>query len=350
MIVSFGKLRMTKRLHITKNLVRLSLPKPHQTIDVTIQFKVQLNFIYKKQFTNTKSVVGSANKIPSLIFGQMDTDEIKTVVVEQKNIASVYLKRNVKVDFYLPKYLDELSPHLLLINDGQDLVKMDFGNMFSGLTTSMEIENMLCVGIHAGEDRKIEYGTAKILDYNRRGAKAAAYNQFVLEELLPFIAFNYSIPSFKSRSVAGFSLGGLTAIDMVWNNPSLFSIAAVFSGSLWWRTKDLHQGYDETKDRIMHLQVRNGKYHQGLRFYFATGSLDEVADRNNNGIIDSIDDTLALIDELKNKGYTNKDIQYINYEDGRHDVETWGRAMPDFLKWGWGRNNVDTMKLLKVAK
>jgi hypothetical protein len=45
---------------------------------------------------------------------------------------------------------------------------------------------------------------------------------------------------------------------------------------------------------------------------------------------------LGLIAALKKKGYTDKEIYYINYEDGRHDVETWGRAFPDFLKWGWG--------------
>ena len=29
----------------------------------------------------------------------------------------------------------------------------------------------------------------------------------------------------------------------------------------------------------MHAQVREGSYHSGLKFYFTTGSLDEIADR-----------------------------------------------------------------------
>jgi iron(III)-enterobactin esterase len=88
----------------------------------------------------------------------------------------------------------------------------------------------------------------------------------------------------------------------------------------------------------MHQQIKNGKFKEGLKFYFTTGSLDETADRNNNGIIDSIDDTESLIEELEKLGYNrNNDIRYINYEDGKHDVETWGRAMPQFLLWGWGR-------------
>ncbi len=65
--------------------------------------------------------------------------------------------------------------------------------------------------------------------------------------------------------------------------------------------------------------------------------MDETEDRNNNGIIDSIDDTLGLIEELKNKGYKlPDDIQYLELKEGRHDVKTWAKAMPAFLQWGWG--------------
>ena len=55
-------------------------------------------------------------------------------------------------------------------------------------------------------------------------------------------------------------------------------------------------------------------------------------------MIDSIDDTLDLIKELVDKGYDQKnDIAYLLIEDGKHDVATWALAMPEFLKWGWGR-------------
>ena len=88
----------------------------------------------------------------------------------------------------------------------------------------------------------------------------------------------------------------------------------------------------------MHTQIASGTYAPGLKFYFTTGSLDETADRNKNGIIDSIDDTLALIERLEVLGYKKgDDIVYINFEDGKHDVTTWGRAMPHFLLWGWSK-------------
>jgi len=258
--------------------------------------------------------------------------------MEQKIIASSFLDREVIVDFYLPKNInDPKGLSLLLINDGQDLPKMRFDKMLNELIFNNQIRPLVCVGIHAGKERRVEYGTAKILDYKKRGAKAEAYNQFILEELLPYVHTQYLIKSFEQIALAGFSLGGLTALDMVWNYPHFFSTVGIFSGSLWWRTKGLQEGYNEDTDRIMHQQIREGEYYAGQRFYFSTGSLDEKADRNGNGIIDSIDDTLALISELKVLGYKEgSDIEYINFRDGRHDVFTWGRAMPKFLKWGWG--------------
>lgn len=268
----------------------------------------------------------------------MLTEDLSNVLVEQKAIPSKHLNRYVIVDLYLPKNIIEPSQmSLLLINDGQDLAEMPFSRILNGLFESNQIQPLLCVGIHAGKDRKNEYGTANVLDFEGRGAKAAAYDSFILEELLPFIHLEYAVEEFKLKAFAGFSLGGLKAIDTVWNYPDVFSIAGVFSASLWWRTKSLSDDYNEDTDRIMHRQVRSGEYHRGQRFYFTTGSLDETADRNGNGVIDSIDDTLDLIKELKLLGYTDADIRYLNYEDGKHDVPTWGKAMPGFLLWGWGR-------------
>jgi enterochelin esterase-like enzyme len=128
------------------------------------------------------------------------------------------------------------------------------------------------------------------------------------------------------------------ALDIVWNHPAHFRSVGVFSGSLWWRSRGLDDGYVEETDRIMHARIRDGKYAPWLKFFFQTGLLDETADRNNNGIIDSVDDTLALIEELEKKGYhREEDIRYLELADGRHDVPTWGRAFPEYLKFAFGK-------------
>ena len=270
----------------------------------------------------------------------MSAPKAANITVENHNISSLFLEREVKVDFYFPpKRTDTSNLSLLLINDGQDLVTMKFDEILEDLYETKTIINLFCVGIHCSTDRKNEYGTAKYLDYKGRGAKAALYSRFILEELMPFIRNTLLIYSFKEKCFAGFSLGGLCALDIVWNHPLEFSRVGVFSGSLWWRDKDqADEDFDEDINRIMHRQVSEDRnFYPWLSFFFEVGTQDEVADRNNNGIIDSIDDTIGFIDILKEKGYnTNTNIRYLELKDGRHDVPTWAKAFPDFLRWGWG--------------
>ena len=279
------------------------------------------------------------NKPEILIFETMQSVNVSGILVENTIVTSEYLQREVKVDFFLPKNVIEPSAmSLLLINDGQDMEVLGLEAILSQLYSQNVIQPLLCVAIHANKDRRKEYGVAGQPDYLGRGAKAGLYTSFVMEELIPFIRRTYAVDSFREKAFAGFSLGGLIALDIVWNHPNEFAKAGVFSGSLWWRHVDQEEDeYDDDKHRIMHQQVRKGKYHPGLKFFFQCGNMDEKKDRNHNGIIDSIDDTLDLIKELVAKGYDpEKDIYYLELPDGRHDVPTWGRAMPVFLKWGWG--------------
>lgn len=268
-------------------------------------------------------------------------DEAAGIRMESTIIRSRFLKREVKADFYLPpvEFMNG-EARLLLINDGQDMEKMPFDSILNKLYAERSVKPMICCAIHAGIERKMEYGTSLFPDYKKRGAKAALYTSFILEELLPSIQSRYENLTIVEKAFAGFSLGGLSALDIVWNYPDKFSLAAVFSGSLWWRSVDQHSPtYNDDLHRIMHQQIRNGSYHPGLKFFFQCGNLDETKDRNKNGIIDSIDDTLDLVRELERKGYySGKDIKYLELEDGRHDVFTWGRALPYFLKWAWGHN------------
>lgn len=264
--------------------------------------------------------------------------KVKAIVVKSKIISSTYLQREVRIDIHVPsKKINAEDYELLLINDGQDLPRMPvpFAVMFDRLIAHKTVMPLICVGIYCGEDRMNEYGTANEKDYEGRGAKAGLYTQFIFEELLPFLHKKFGINSFKAKSFAGFSMGGLSALDIVWNHPGEFSKVGTFSGSLWWRSKSYENGYDENVDRIMQKQIREGVYQPQLKFFIECGLLDETADRNNNGIIDSIDDAMDLIKELKSKGYKDEDILYFELPDGKHDVSSWAKAFPYFLKWGW---------------
>ncbi|WP_298389845.1 alpha/beta hydrolase-fold protein [Hydrotalea sp.] len=260
------------------------------------------------------------------------------VVVKQSTLYSLYLEREVVIDVYIPPQFHTLEDvSLLLVNDGQDLVKIPLQQQFNQLYAKDKLVPVLCIGIYCGEERKREYGVAYSADYLGRGDKAGLYHKFIFDELLPFIRKFFHAPSFKEKAFAGFSLGGLSALDIVWNHATEFAKVGIFSGSLWWRRKSYENGYNNETDRLMHLQVRNGGFFPWLQFFLQCGALDETADRNKNGVIDSVDDTLDLMIALKAKGYTNAHIHYLLVEGGKHDVATWANAMNEFLEWGWGR-------------
>ncbi|SHL64891.1 Enterochelin esterase [Chitinophaga jiangningensis] len=228
------------------------------------------------------------------------------------------LDREVVLDIY--QYSD-LPRVLLLVNDGQELRKMQISSLLDNIQLPVVI-----VGIHAGPRRLQEYGVAGHPDFQGNGAEADRYAAFITNTLLPLY------PQWKHLrlGIAGFSLGGLSALDIVWRHADLFSFAGVCSGSLWWRDVPLGPGYSDEQHRIIHRIIAEDEFKPGLQFFFECGTEDETADRNGNGVIDAIDDTQDLIKILASKGYS--DITYYEIPGGRHDMATWEVALQRMLR------------------
>lgn len=261
-----------------------------------------------------------------------------TIIEKTITINSTLLKREVTLTLLIPDEQEIAEPlNLLLLNDGQELENLALSQTLEQLYNTNRIKPLLVAAIHAGEDRLQEYGVAGRADFKKRGAMADNYTQFIINELLPQIKLQTGIHEFESTAFAGFSLGGLSAFDICWNNADVFDKVGVFSGSFWWRSKDLAKGYTDN-DRIAHALIRETEDKPCLKFWLQTGTKDETSDRNKNGIIDAIDDTIDLIKELEAKGYSRPaDIQYVEVVGGSHNTETWGRVMGKFLCWAFGR-------------
>ena len=265
----------------------------------------------------------------------MEAGQIEGVILENSNLQSKHLKRLVKVDIYRHDSRNNDNYHLLLVNDGQDLAAMDFRKILENIKE--KLRPLIIVAIHCGTDRKSEYGMSVGPDYKGWGSKAASYELFIINELLPYIHGRFHTFSFVSTGFAGFSLGGLSALDIAWNHPEIFSTVGVFSGSLWWRSIDKsHKNYDPWVHRMMHKQVKESEFRKGMKFFFQCGEMDELEDRNKNGVIDSIDDTIDLMRLLMKKGYREGlDFFYLQMADGKHDVPSWAKAFPVFLEWSY---------------
>lgn len=262
---------------------------------------------------------------------------IRSVFIE--DFFSAALRHRVKLEILLPPWYDETPQftfQLLLLNDGQSLHQIKIKETLLQLYTDHKIPPIIVCGIHA-HSRMQEYGVSGMPDYKQRGEKAMKYSRFVVNELLPLLRRNFRVREEPSSvAIAGFSLGGLSAFDIGWNYPHVFGKVGVFSGSFWWRSKAYQDGYDETTDRIMHRIVRSTDAKSNQCFWFQCGTEDETSDRNNNGIIDVIEDTLDLIAELEQIGFEKgKDIVYVEVQGGRHNESTWAGVLPDFLEWAF---------------
>lgn len=246
---------------------------------------------------------------------------------------SDHLSRKVSLTFYTSLTDKTSYDHLILINDGQDLTEMDLQTLVRQKAEEFQ-KSVLIVGCAAaiGEGRKQEYGVQWSADYKGRGNKASAYNQFILDELIPWLYTEFPLDHRSDTCIAGWSLGGLSAMDIAWHAPASFKKAGIFSGSFWWRHPE--KILDDTHHRLMHHRVKHTPVRPNIKFWFQAGTEDETADRNQNGVIDVIDDTLDLMDELHAKGFKrDHDMQFHIVEGGRHDVQTWKTMMPVFLDW-----------------
>ena len=254
-------------------------------------------------------------------------------------LASVFLSREVELSILLPPGPAGPGPlPVLYLNDGQDLERLHLQVTLDALYADGALWPFVLVAPHANEQRVQEYGTAGHPDFNGRGSLAEAYTAFVIKELVPFAQAKYHASADPALAVmAGFSLGGLSAVDMVWHHPEIFARAGAFSGSFWWRQRAVGAGYTPA-DRIMHGLIQARRAHPSHGFWLQSGTLDERGDRNENGVIDSIEDCLDLLEALIHSGLDPRHaLRYVQVEGGRHHPDTWGRVMPDFLRWAFGK-------------
>ncbi len=229
---------------------------------------------------------------------------------------------------------------LLVVNDGQDLEALGVLETLGAMADSGEIVAPMVVAIPADRERMMEYGIVGEPDYRGRGARAGDYMRFVLEELLPAVQRRHRVQFRADRSaILGASLGGLSAFDLAWRHPRVFGICGVFSGSFWWRT-DSSSVAARQASRIAHRLVRETRVlapaRQALRFWLQAGSEDETEDRDGNGVIDAIQDTTELIDELEAKGWSRgRNVTYREVSGGRHEPATWAGVFGEFARFAF---------------
>jgi enterochelin esterase family protein len=259
--------------------------------------------------------------------------------VEETEVLAVRGVAPRRVSVYLPPHYEasRSRPYPLLVAlDGQTMPQWRLAETLDDLIGAGRIEPVLIAAVPASADRIEEYGTAGTLDFAGRGRRAKAFQDLLSGLVLPTLRERYQVAREPARTgIFGASMGGLCAFDSAWRRPQVFGVAGIFSGSLWWRADDSSAAAQQAS-RIVHRQVREATATPALRLWFEAGTHDERADRDGNGVIDAIQDTLELTGELEAKGFRrDRDLAYHHVEGGAHHETTWAGALPAFLGWAF---------------
>lgn len=261
------------------------------------------------------------------------------IVQKEDEVYSRHLQEHVKLTIIsTPMPDDKGKMNLLLFNDGQELGQIGLKSTLDSLYEQGLICPLLVVGIHAA-NRLQDYGVSGYPDYRNNGSKADKYAAFVDNELYNFVKKRAGVRKFNSVVIAGCSLGGLSALDIAWDNADKIDKVGVFSGAFWYRDKDVSDNsYSDAKNRIMQQKIRSSRKKPKLKYWFYAGGAEEKGDRDKDGIIDVLDDTRDLVKTIRDKNVCPPgDVVYSESPEGTHDYGAWRKALPGFLTWAFAK-------------
>ena len=266
-----------------------------------------------------------------------------------------------------PGYAEGTSRYpVLYMNDGQDLQDVGVEATLQRLYAENEIEPLIVVAIDMPPDRMGSYG---LFDRSARhaipaqtkygpvGLKAQAYAHWLTTTLVPLIDARYRTRTgVEQRAIIGWSLGALSAFGIGWQYPDLFGRVGAFSPSFW-VSADRSDVDSIQATRLVHRLVDASAPIPQPKLFFAVGTTEETNDRDGDGLIDVLDDTLDLINGWwAPDGRPRKGLRQLGYsvnmdaatgtssaaaslyvlDAGHHDQSSWARMLPVFLRWAYG--------------
>ena len=149
----------------------------------------------------------------------------KSAVKEQKDkVYSRHLQRYVDLSIVttaMPDKKEEMN--LLLFNDSKWLEKTRAKEIIDSLYKKNKIQPLLLVAMSGQQG---DYGVEESDDKEAKNYKK--YNEFVINELYPFVKKKTVIRKFNTVAICGFAASALSSFDIAWNNDEKIAMAGMF--------------------------------------------------------------------------------------------------------------------------
>jgi predicted alpha/beta superfamily hydrolase len=273
--------------------------------------------------TNENPLAGSS---PGVIRGGSATGDLRIHEFKSR------IFRNTRfIRVWLPPGYDEASGQgrgypVLYLNDGQNLFEP--ATSFTGVEWQVDetadrliregvIAPMIVVGIdNAGKDRFREYVPHRSLQPMMLRVQGRRYPDFLIKEIMPFVARNYRVATGPDNTgLGGSSLGALIALYTALTRPGVIGRLLLESPSLW------------ASNRQLVGECRAGKDWPN-RIFLATGTAEAGrADRNQS----VVDDVRELAGVLGRAGLSEARLRIVIEDGASHHESAWARRFPEAL-------------------
>ncbi|HEY4980164.1 MAG TPA: alpha/beta hydrolase-fold protein, partial [Candidatus Acidoferrum sp.] len=164
----------------------------------------------------------------------------------------------------------------------------------------------------AGKQRLQEYTPTRMPRLG--GGRASRYARFLIEEVRPFLEYNYRIlGGMENTGIGGSSLGGLVSLFLGLRMPHVFGKIAALSPSVWWNQRVILRFADaapmDPRPRVW---------------------LD-IGTREGGRIVEDVE---RFRDVLLRKGWQwERDLHYERVEGAEHNEAAWAQRVGPFLQF-----------------
>ncbi|SMO77674.1 alpha/beta hydrolase [Gracilimonas mengyeensis] len=149
------------------------------------------------------------------------------------------------------------------------------------------------------------------------GVKGNVYGDFILQEVKPFVDQNLRTkPEKEFTALGGSSLGGLITLHLGLQHPDVFGQLLVVSPSVWW-------------DNLWILrQVEQLDQPTGQKIWLDIGTAEGWQ---------MTEHTRALRDALRDTGWDDQNLNYMEAENAAHNERAWAERFPNMLRFLYGK-------------
>jgi predicted alpha/beta superfamily hydrolase len=217
---------------------------------------------------------------------------------------------------------------VLYLNDGQNLFQAE--TSYTGVEWQMDetadrliregkISPLIVVGIdHGGKDRMKEYVPYRSFSPAILRPQGRRYPEFLMDEVMPFVARNYRVAAgTENVALGGSSLGGLIALYTAMARPGMIGRLLIESPSLFMSSRQL-------------LREARGFKQWPQRVYMAMGTRESGRPDRDQSFVN---DVLRLAQNMKESGLGEDRLRVNIAEGAAHSEAEWAKRLPDAMEF-----------------